>query len=66
MFRKQQINNPSKPVLNVEKLQQLVVELNEQNQESISGGGKFPCDGPGRGGTCDISFWVSPILFASR
>lgn len=66
MFRKQQINNPSKPVLKVEHLQQLVVELNEQNQESISGGIKFPCDGPGRGGTCDISSWGHTFFFASR
>lgn len=34
MFRKQPLKNLSKPILNVEQLQQLVMELNEQNQEA--------------------------------
>lgn len=38
MFRQQPIKNSSKPVWDVEKLHPLVRELNEQSQESISGG----------------------------
>lgn len=57
MFRKSSIKKPSPPVLNSEQLQNLVVEVTEQNQANISGGYRFPCDGPGRGGTCQISAW---------
>lgn len=58
MFRKSSIKKPSPSVLNSEQLQNLVVEVTEQNQANISGGVggfgfRFPCDGPGRGGTCD-------------
>lgn len=38
MFRKQPIKNSSKSALDVEQLHPLVRELNEQSQESISGG----------------------------
>ena len=30
--------------------------ISEENQAK-SVGGAFPCDSPGRGGTCDISAW---------
>ncbi len=56
MFRKSSIKKPSPPVFNSEQLENLVVEVTEQNQANISGG-SFPCDGPGRGGTCQISGW---------
>jgi hypothetical protein len=39
MFRKHQTKNSSKSVLDVQKLHPLVMDLNEQDQESISGGG---------------------------
>ncbi|MEG4810587.1 hypothetical protein QUA82_22785 [Microcoleus sp. F8-D3] len=39
MFRKHQTKNSSKSVLDVQKLHPLVIDLNEQEQESISGGG---------------------------
>ncbi len=38
MFRQQPIKNSSKPVLDLQQLHPLVSELNEQSQESISGG----------------------------
>ncbi|MFB2938914.1 hypothetical protein ACE1B6_26980 [Aerosakkonemataceae cyanobacterium BLCC-F154] len=57
MFRKSSTKKPSPPVLKSEQLQNLVVEVTEQNQANISGGSRFPSDGPGRGGTCDISGW---------
>lgn len=38
MFRKHQTQNSSKSVLDVQKLHPLVMDLNEQDQESISGG----------------------------
>ncbi|MEP6516188.1 hypothetical protein [Microcoleus vaginatus] len=38
MFRKHQTKNSSKSVLDVQKLHPLVMDLNEQSQESISGG----------------------------
>lgn len=57
MFRKSLIKKPSPPVLNSKQLENLVVEVTEQNQANISGGYRFPCDGPGRGGTCGISGW---------
>ncbi|MEG3907963.1 hypothetical protein QT979_08875 [Microcoleus sp. w2-18bC1] len=38
MFRKDQTKNSSKSVLDVQKLNPLVMDLNEQSQESISGG----------------------------
>lgn len=66
MLPKQSMKNPSKSVLNVESLEQLVIELNEQNQASISGGYTFPCDGPGRGGTCGGGSWDHPVYFTSR
>lgn len=56
MFQKLLIKKSSQPILNIEKLQKLVMELDEHKQESISGGG-FPCDGPGRGGTCAGFSW---------
>lgn len=57
MIRKLSTKQAPKPVLDSDQLQKLMVELNEQNQATISGGAgyRFPCDGPGRGGTCDIS-----------
>jgi len=39
MFRKYQTKNSSKSVLDVQKLHPLVIDLNEESQESISGGG---------------------------
>jgi hypothetical protein len=39
MFRKYQTKNSSKSVLDVHKLHPLVIDLNEESQESISGGG---------------------------
>lgn len=59
MIRKSSIKQQSPSVLNSEQLQNLVVEVTEQNQANISGGSgfRFPCDGPGRGGTCQISAW---------
>ncbi|HAX77947.1 MAG TPA: hypothetical protein DCY88_19535 [Cyanobacteria bacterium UBA11372] len=66
MLPKQLSKNSSKSVLNTESLQQLVIELNEQNQATISGGYAFPCDGPGRGGTCGGGSWDHPIYFSSR
>lgn len=39
MFRQYQTKNSSKSVLDVKKLHPLVMDLNEQSQESISGGG---------------------------
>jgi len=41
MFRKHQTKNSSKSVLEVQKLHPLVMDLNEQSQESISGGQLF-------------------------
>ncbi|MEG5062608.1 hypothetical protein QUB33_03180 [Microcoleus sp. B3-A4] len=38
MFRKHQTKNLSKSVLDVKKIHPLVMDLNEQSQESISGG----------------------------
>ena len=38
MFRKRQTKNSSKSVLDVKKIHPLVMDLNEQSQESISGG----------------------------
>ncbi|MEG4942598.1 hypothetical protein [Microcoleus sp. F4-D5] len=38
MFRKHQTKNSSKSVLDVKKIHPLVMDLNEQEQESISGG----------------------------
>lgn len=40
MFKKPLIKKSLQPILNVEKLQKLVIELDEQKQESISGGAK--------------------------
>ncbi len=58
MIRKLSAKQSPKPTLNDEQLQKLVAELTEQNQETISGSGfKFPCDGPGRGGTCGSISW---------
>lgn len=62
MFLQPLIQKSSNPVLAVEQLQGLVAELNEQNQETISGGYRFPCDGPGRGGTCQVSGWDHVFL----
>ena len=39
MFRQYQTKNSSKSVLDVQKLHPLVIDLNEESQESISGGG---------------------------
>jgi hypothetical protein len=39
MFRKYQTKNSSKSVLDVQKLHPLVIDLNEESQKSISGGG---------------------------
>jgi hypothetical protein len=39
MFGKLPIKNLSKPVLDVEQFPYLIGELNEQDQEAISGGG---------------------------
>ncbi|MEG5042802.1 MULTISPECIES: hypothetical protein [unclassified Microcoleus] len=38
MFGKHQTKNSSKSVLDVKKIHPLVMDLNEQSQESISGG----------------------------
>jgi len=59
MIPKPSTKQAPKTVLDSEQLQNLVVEVTEQNQANISGGSgfRFPCDGPGRGGTCDISAW---------
>lgn len=61
MPRKLLTKQALKPTLTGEQLQTSVGELTEQDQEAISGGSSvapssigfaFPCDGPGRGGTC--------------
>lgn len=65
MIRKLSEKQSLKPTLNDEQLQNLVAKLTEQSQATISGGGfKFPCDGPGRGGTCVISVGNSVFLIS--
>jgi hypothetical protein len=71
MFRKPSIKNSLQSICKDSSVQELFVELDEENEESLSGGAqfipliifynqqnsstggfRFPCDGPGRGGTC--------------
>ncbi len=49
-------SDPAKNTIAQKKLWKVIPETSQVN---ISGGTRFtfPCDGPGRGGTCDISAW---------
>ena len=51
--KKQQISFSYKKVISDNQLWR---EIPKTLQVNISGGA-FPCDSPGRGGTCDISAW---------
>ena len=51
--KKQQISFSYKKVISDNQLWR---EIPKTLQVNISGGA-FPCDGPGRGGTCEVSPW---------